>query len=408
MTHITDQAGARHGWRSKPEYLLIAMAAAMALSFATWMALLNNFAVEEAQFSGREIGILQSIREIPGFLAFAAVFLLLLLREQTVAYLSLLLLGLGVVATGFFPDFIGFCIVTLIMSVGFHYYETMQQALTLQLIEKERTPIVMGRQISAQAFASLLAFALIALGTHLMAIPYWLIYAVGGGVTVFITLFVWRLFPKFEAKERQHKKLILRKRYWLYYALTFMSGARRQIFMVFASFMMVEKFGYDVATVSALYLLNNAINIFLAPRIGKLIAKWGEKRALTFEYIGLIAVFVSYAFVSNAVVAAVLYIVDHLFFAFAIAIKSYFQKIADPRDIASTAGVAFSINHIAAVVIPAAFGLLWLVSPAAVFLSGAAMAGVSLVLARNVPMRPEPGNETVRGPRFAPAGAPAE
>ena len=139
----------------------------------------------------------------------------------------------------------------------------------------------------------------------------------------------------------------------------------------------------------------------MAPRIGRLIGRWGERRALIFEYLGLILVFGAYAFVENATLAAGLYVVDHLFFALAIAIKTYFQKIADPADIAATAGVSFTINHIAAVVIPAAFGFLWLVSPAAVFLSGAAMAAVSLALSFLVPHLPTAGRETVLGDRRA-------
>jgi len=108
----------------------------------------------------------------------------------------------------------------------------------------------------------------------------------------------------------------------------------------------------------------------------------------------------------NAIgIAGGLYVLDHLFFALAIAIKTYFQKIADPADIASTAGVSFTISHIAAVVLPAAYGLLWLISPALVFLSGAAMAGVSLLLALNVPAHPAPGNEVLIGPRLLPAPA---
>ena len=133
--------------------------------------------------------------------------------------------------------------------------------------------------------------------------------------------------------------------------------------------------------------------MLLAPKIGSWIGKVGEKTALTVEYVGLIGVFLTYAFVTNAHLAAALYVVDHAFFAVAIAMKTYFQKIADPADIAPTAGVAFTINHIAAVVIPAAFGLIWLVSPAAVFLIGAGMACVSLVLARIVPDDPSEGNE---------------
>lgn len=159
---------------------------------------------------------------------------------------------------------------------------------------------------------------------------------------------------------------------------------------------MVEKFGYAVEDMALLFLVNGALTIFLAPQIGKLIGHWGERRALTLEYIGLIGIFVGYAFVTDGRVAAGLYILDHVFFAMAIAIKTYFQKIADPADIAATASVGFSISHIAAVVIPAVFGLIWMVNPSAVFLAGAGMTGVSLILSRFVPDRPEPGYELQR------------
>ena len=388
------------GWRN-PEVLLIVMAAAMPLSFSTWMALLNNFSVEMADFTGREIGILQSLREIPGFMAFSAIFVLLILREQTFALLSLLVLGIGVAISGYFPTVIGLYCTTVLMSIGFHYFETMQQALSLQWVKKERTAMVMGRQLSAKSVSSLVMFGIVWVMLEVFNVEYRYVYLLGGALTVLAALFVWGAFPKFSDAHPQTKKLILRKRYWLYYALTFMSGARRQIFTVFAGFLMVEKFGYDAATITLLFLLNHAINMVLAPKIGKLIAKWGERRALTFEYAGLFIVFMSYAFVENDKIAGGLYVIDHLFFAMAIVIKTYFQKIADPADISSTTGVSFTINHIAAVFIPAAFGLIWLLSPSAVFLAGAAMAAVSLVLALNVPNDPEPGNEVVRGYKSA-------
>ncbi|MEW8496239.1 MAG: hypothetical protein AB2604_20760, partial [Candidatus Thiodiazotropha taylori] len=113
--------------------------------------------------------------------------------------------------------------------------------------------------------------------------------------------------------------------------------------------------------------------------------------ALLIEYSGLILVFCGYALVENATIAAGLYIVDHLFFALAIALKTYFQKIADQEDIASTAGVSFSINHIAAVAIPAVFGIIWMSSPALVFYAGAAMAAISFILSLLVPETPTPG-----------------
>ena len=130
---------------NNPEYLLILMGVAASLSFSVWQALLNNFAIEQAAFTGREIGILQSLRELPGFLAFTAVFVLLVLKEQTFALLSVALLGAGVAITGFLPSEYGLYFTTVLMSIGFHYLYTVEQSLTLQWIDTVRAPLVMGR-----------------------------------------------------------------------------------------------------------------------------------------------------------------------------------------------------------------------------------------------------------------------
>jgi MFS family permease len=380
------------GWRS-PVVLLMIMAGAMQLSFAAWWNLMNNFAVQELDFTGREIGIQQSIREIPGFLSFLAIYLLLVMREQTLAYVSLLLLGVGVAVTGYFPTAMGFYITTLIMSIGFHYYETMAQSLSLQWLPKATAAANMGKIISVGAFAQLVAYGLIFVAWKTFNLSFAVVFAIAGGLTLVVLVFLIMAYPHFKEGVPQHKKLILRKRYWLYYALTFMAGARRQIFTVFAGFLMVERFGYDVHEVAGLFLLNGAFNMVLAPKIGSLIVRFGERKALVLEYVGLFGVFVTYAFVTNATLAASLYVIDHAFFAIAIAIKTYFQKIADPADIAPTAGVAFTINHIAAVIIPVLFGFIWLISPAAVFLAGAGMAVISFVLATLIPRHPEEGQE---------------
>jgi MFS family permease len=215
-------------------------------------------------------------------------------------------------------------------------------------------------------------------------------------------------FPQFESPNPQIKRIILRRRYWLYYALQFMSGARRQIFVVFAGFMMVERFGFEVHEVTGLFLITLVTNMVLAPFFGRAVHRFGERRTLMVEYAGLACVFFAYGgiywFGWGVVLAAVLYVVDHIFFALALALKTYFQKIADPGDIAPTAAVAFTINHIAAVFLPATLGYLWLVSPGAVFGLATGMALTSLSLAMLIPRHPEPGNETIFA-RFAPAPA---
>jgi len=218
-------------------------------------------------------------------------------------------------------------------------------------------------------------------------VSYAWLYALSGLCAVLIALLAWLWFPQFSHKEPQHKHLILRKRYWLFYALVFMSGARRQIFVVFAGFLMVEKFGYSASDIALLFLINHIINTPLAPKIGRLISYWGERRVLMLEYLGLIVIFLSYAYVDIGWMAAVLFVLDHILFAMAMGIHSYFQKIADPKDIASTAGVSFTINHIAAVVIPVLFGILWIYQYEWVFIAGAVMALISFALATLVPQK---------------------
>ena len=384
-------------FRGRPEFLLLITAVAVPLSFATWQALLNNFAIERAAFGGAEMGILQSLREVPGFLAFLVVFLLFLCREQTIAYVSLLLLGVGTLVTGWFPSVVGLYVTTVVMSLGYHYFETVHSSLCLQWIDKDKAPELLGRVIAVGAFSSIVVYGFIWITFEVLGVDFSLVYFLGGCATVVIGLVCWLLFQQFPVKVKQNRQMVLRRRYWLYYALTFLSGARRQIFIVFAGFLMVEKFGFDVAMISILFLVNAVLNMLFAARLGRLIGNIGERRILIFEYVGLTIVFTAYAFVSNAAIAAGLYIIDHFFFALAIAIRTYFQKIADPADIAATAGVGFTINHIAAVVLPALLGFLWLISPSAVFLVGSALAVLSMLLSFNVPENPCPGNEVVHG-----------
>jgi hypothetical protein len=379
----------------KPEVFLYLFAAAVPLSFASWQALINNFAIEQAGFSGIEIGILQSLREVPGFLAFAVVFLLVMMREQTIAFVSLLALGIGTAITGMLPSVLGLYCTTVLMSVGFHYAETISQSLSLQLVSPQRLPLVLGRQLAVGAFTGLAVFAAIYLLVEWLALDYLWIYLLFGCFTVALACLMYFACPHFKGEAEQHKTMVLRKRYWLYYLLTFLSGARRQIFVVFAGFLMVEKFGFTVSQMTLLFLVNGVLTIYLAPRIGRLVSYWGEKRTLTLEYAGLVVVFSAYAFAESAWFAAMLYIIDHVFFAMAIALKSYLKKIADPADMAATAGVSFSINHIAAVVLPFVLGLLWVVSPPLVFIVGAIIALASLLLSQLVPGMPERGMETV-------------
>ncbi|MGL4324115.1 MAG: MFS transporter [Beijerinckiaceae bacterium] len=375
------------------------------LGFAAWQALLNNFAREQAGFDGAAIGILQSVREVPGFLAFTAVFWFMLMREQTLGYISLLVLGVGVALTGYYPTFSGLLITTFIMSIGFHYLETANQALQLQLLPKAQAPRLLGRIAGWGAVAQIVAYASIWIGWDYFQPTYQTMFLVAGIATIMLTLIAMLTFKKFDGATPQRKGIVLRKRYGLYYALTLMSGARRQIFMAFGAFLLVERFGFSVSDIAKLLIVTCLMNTFAGPRLGALVGSLGERRTIMLENTVLIAVFIGYALASQGVfgakgglLAAIFFVIDGVFFTLTIAQKTYFQKIADPADIAPTAAVAFTINHIAAVAIPVVFGMIWLWSPAFVFVIGIGIACISLAMSFFVPHEPKPGQETLLFP----------
>ena len=382
-----------------PVGFLILVSIAMPIAMSGWLALLNNFVIERANFSGAEIGWLHTVREIPGFLTLSIVFVLPFIREQRLIILSLITLGGAVAVVGYYPIFTGIMITTLVSSIGFHYFEAAQQTLQLQWLNKKKAPQILGWLLAASSGASLLTFGTIAIMYSHFDFTYKQMYIYCGSITIFLAIIAFIFWPKYPTQKQTTKKLIIKKAYWLYYILQFICGARRQIFSVFAAFMLVEKFGLEVHQVSWLLLLNFSVNLIFAPFVGWLIGRIGEKWTLITEYSGLSIVFFAYSLIYfldwPAWVAAALYIIDHLFYAMMIAQKTYLQKIALKEDLASTTAVAFTINHIAADFLPLILGYVWIISPPLVFILATFLALSSLLISFAVPENPFPGNETI-------------
>lgn len=365
---------------------IMALNIAMAIGMQSWLAMLNNFAIEEVAFDGAKMGILQSVREVPGFLALLVVYVLLIVREHRLAAMAVGLSGIGVAVTGLLPSFGGLLLTTTIMSVGFHYFETVHQSLTLQYFGKESSAWVIGKMKSYASMTNIVAAGGVLALTSIFAFKE--SFLIAGLPVMAIAFWALRQSPHDKELPSQKKGFVLRKKYSLYYALTLMAGARRQIFTAFAIFLLVEKFRFSVQEVAVLSVVNNIAVYFIGPMAGRLTIRFGERKILGVEYAVLIFIFIGYAVTESALVAALLYVFDHLFFTLHIAINTYFQKIADPRDVASSMAVGFTINHIAAVIIPVTFGILWMVDYRIPFLLGAVMAFVSLLLALMIKTEP--------------------
>ncbi len=361
---------------------LAALTISSTAGLQAWRTLFDNFAIRVAGLDGSHVGVIQSVREIPGFLAILVVYILLILKEHHLSALSVLCLGVGVAVTGFFPTWIGLVFTTLLMSFGFHYFETTNQSLTLQYFDSTVSPWVFGKLRSLAAASNIGVGTLIFLLSPVSSFVQ--IYFFTG--CLIMATGIWGLFQKPTDKNilPQKKTMVFRKKYSLFYFLTFMAGARRQIFIAFAVFLLVKKFDFTVQEVTALFVLNNMINYFLSPMIGKGIIRFGERKILSLEYFSLLFIFLAYAAVESRILVAVLYILDHIFFNFSIAIRTYFQKIGEPSDIAPSMAVGFTINHIAAVVLPALGGFLWMLDYRVPFICGAILSGISLIAVQRI------------------------
>jgi len=356
---------------------LLVLTVASTMGLQAWQLLFNNFAVDVVGLDGSQVGVVQSLREIPGFLALLVVFALMLVREHRLASLSIVCLGAGVALTGFFPHRVGLILTTMLMSFGFHYFETTNSSLTLQYFSKARTPIVYGRIRSIAALSSIAVASLIYLLGGL--IDYRGLYLAVGVVVALLGLWSLRQDPTHDAVPLQRLRMTLHRRYRLYYFLTFMAGARRQIYIAFSMLLLVQVFHFTVRDMTILFIINNAINFFLNPLIGRAIIKLGERRILSLEYCSVIGIFLTYACTSSRLVASAMYVADFIVFNFAVAINTYFQKVADPADIAPGMAAGFTINHVAAVILPLVGGALWMIDYRIPFMAGALLAAVNLV-----------------------------
>lgn len=364
------------GQNNRPMFqFLVFLTICSSVGLQSWRTLFDNFSVHVVGLDGGHIGVIQSIREIPGFLALLVIFVMIHLKEHKISSLSIIILGIGVGTTGLFPTYLGLIGTTLLMSLGFHYYETTCQSLTLQYFDEKKSPLVFGRLRSISAASNIAIGALI-----FFLIPHFsyanLYFLIGG--LIFIAG-IWSLTrnPTRDDLEPQHKKMVFRKKYWLYYFLTFMAGARRQIFVAFAVFLLVKRFNYTVQEITILFVLNNIINYFLSPLIGKAIVRFGERKVLSMEYFSLIFIFLAYTITDSKIIVAILYIADHIFFNFAMAIRTFFQKIGDTPDIAPSMAVGFTINHIGAVIFPVFGGILWMIDYRIPFIVGATLSLIS-------------------------------
>lgn len=352
----------------------------------------NNYLSDVFKLSEDIRGFLEVPREAPGFFIMLILAALSFLGDVRIAMLGMAAAGLGMLGLGMLSPTFALMIIWMMMySLGTHMVMPVTPSIGMSLSNQESFGARLGTISAFGLSGSIIAYVYIFLGFNFMHMTY---------QTAFITGTVFYVFAAFAAGMMKKGgsgvrkvRFVFRKRYSLYYVLAVISGARNQIFLTFAPWVLIKVFGVKPQMFAILGMVVALISIGTRKIIGKLIDTRGERFVLTLEAILLFAICLGYAFSDRifstgvaAVVIAGCYVIDNSMSAVEMARSTYVRKIAiDLADVTPTLSTGVSLQHIASMVIPIFGGLLWLhVGYQAVFMAAAVIAFLNLVLSRKI------------------------
>jgi MFS family permease len=354
-------------------------------AMALQMGLNSNYVADEIGVTGLQQGMLESIRESCGIIALGVLAVLAGFAEPLVGAAMLLLLAVGISAYTFAPTYGWVVVASVVWSQGLHVWMPLPNSMTLSLAEEGRAGFRLG-QMRAAGSAGFGIGIVAAMGLVLAGVRIRPMFLVAGLAAVLGAAACLRI-PR--AIKTPGPRLVFRRRYGLYYALSFLEGWRKQIFVCFAGFHLVRNHHAGLDVILPLFGLVQLISYYASPRVGRLIDRVGERRVLVLYFSCLTVFFVGYALVADLYVLCVIFVVDNAFFVFATALTTFVNRIAPPREHTPTLSMGVAMNHVAAVAMPLAGGLLWQsLGYQWAFLVGAAAALGSVAVATRVPGRP--------------------
>ncbi len=363
---------------SKDLRLLAITIFCVSFGFGTYFATFNNFVVEVLHLQPMDLGRLEALRELPGFLMFLIAALTMRIAEPILACMALSLLALGLGAYYRVENVQTLLLYSLVWSIGLHSWMPLSPSMTMNLADASNRGRRLGQMSAVGAVGTLCGMILVFLIGKQIGLHG--IFLVAGGIAALGAISVSMI--RRDIGHAEKPRFVFKKRYKLYYALTFLEGCRKQVFITFAIFALVRNYGTPLKVVAALMIVNNLTNVLLAPKVGRLIDRIGERKVLAFCYAALIPVFIGYALIKQPPILYVLYCLDNLFFLGSIGLNTYLHRIALPEDLMPSLAMGISVNHAAAVAVPLIGAALWQrLGYQATFFGGAVVVALSVFVA---------------------------
>jgi len=319
----------------------------------------TNFFVNTFGLSGRQVLWMDGIREIPGLiLMFIAALMARIPISRRTAF-SLLILGVGYITHALVGSYTALLGVAVFASIGMHMWMPLHSALSMSLSTKEKTGRVLGALASVGGLATLAGMGSLAVIAKLVqSIPLGTYYIIGGVLVIVAGLLTFRLPTDIGATKEEQPRLLLKRRYWLFYLLTFLEGSRKDVLHTFGTLVLVSSYGFEVWKISLLLMASSIINMIAAPYMGYLIDRVGERTTLAGSYVILTLCCVGFAVLHDPWVLVGVLILMKLVVMLGMGLNTYIYRLAPAEELTPTLSAGISVNHISSVAMPIIAGIL--------------------------------------------------
>lgn len=355
----------------------------------------NNYLAQVHHISEVARGGLEFPRELPGFLVVFVLTALLFLADTRIAAISAFLVGLALWGQGFLtPNFTVVVIWMLIWSTGAHLYMAISPTIALRLSSEGQEGRRLGQIGSLESLGSLLGLVLVYWGASRFHFSFGIIFGLAGVCALLACLCLVLIKP--QPLTRVSRRLVFKKKYTLFYILNILFGARKQIFLTFAPWVLIKVFHSNIETFAILGFIGTVLSLFFRPLLGKAIDAWGERIIITIESAILILISILYGFSATwfadstaVLIIMACYITDQLLFSVRMARTTFLNRIVDtPEDIAPTLSMGLTLDHAVSMAVPLGGGLLWAhFGYMPVFLASGILAIINLIVAAFIPER---------------------
>lgn len=352
--------------------LLLSAVALVGLHIGIFESAFNNYldAVHHLDASSR--GILEFPRELPGFLVAVLSGMLFLLPDSRAAAVAMAAIAAGLVGLGYFSGTFGAMVAWMMLwSAGHHLFMPLEQSLAVSLADKGRMGRRLGQVAAASTVATIGGAAIVWIGVDYFNVSFAALFGIAAAAAGIAGLILWRIQTGEDAHQGPRSfrsRFFLRKEYGVFYAMCVLFGARKQVFITFAPWVLVQVFGEPASTIAKLWVASSVLGILFKPALGRLIDRVGERPILVADAAVLALICLGYGFGPSLPLgpwgirlAYACFVLDQMLFAVGMARTSYLKRIAvDPSDLTPTLSLGVSIDHAVSMSLPALGGLLWM------------------------------------------------